>query len=94
MNEQNNDLMTPFQIAVKIQDHERRIKEQEDDMKAIKPIVYDTAGSVKQIERSVSKMEENSNKIRGYFLAASITAVVGGAIGLVFFVIQSGIGGN
>lgn len=59
--------MNEFQQAVSIADHERRIDELEKDMKAVKPIVYDTASSVKQIEKSVEKMEKNSDKIKGYF---------------------------
>ncbi len=63
--------MNEFQQAVSIADHERRIDELEKDMKAVKPIVYDTASSVKQIEKSVEKMEKNSDKIKGYFFGRS-----------------------
>ena len=77
--------LSPFQQAVKLTDHERRIKDMEDDMKTLKPIVYDTSNSVKQIEKSVGKMEANSDKMRGYILAAVVT----GVIGIVFVAIKS-----
>lgn len=67
------------------QDNQRRIEELEKDMKTMKPIVYETASSVKQIEKSVEKMEKNSDKIKGYFLAAAIS----GGVGIVFIVIQN-----
>ena len=54
-------------------DVERRVESLELDMKTIKPIVY----SVKQIEKSVERMEVNSEKIKGYFLSAVITGIVG-----------------
>ena len=54
-------------------DVERRVESLESDMKRIKPIVY----SVKQIEKSVERMEVNSEKIKGYFLSAVITGIVG-----------------
>ena len=54
-------------------DVERRVESLELDMKTIKPIVY----SVKQIEKSVERMEANSEKIKGYFLSAVITGIVG-----------------
>lgn len=82
--------MNEFQQAVSIADHERRIDELEKDMKAVKPIVYDTASSVKQIEKSVEKMEKNSDKIKGYFLAAAISGVVG----IVFIALQNSIFGG
>lgn len=84
MNEEIKEL-TPFALSLKIMDQERRIKELEDDMKEIKPIVYDTSRSVKAIERSVEKMTENSEKIRGYFLNALIV----GGLGILFFALQS-----
>ena len=58
-------------------DVERRLQHLEGDMKSIKPIVYSTEASVKQIEKSVERMELNSEKIKGYFLAAAISGVVG-----------------
>ncbi|KMN39552.1 MULTISPECIES: hypothetical protein [Lysinibacillus] len=66
-----------FQQAVTVADHEKRLQELEKDVSTIKPIVYNTVSSVKQIEKSVEKMEQNSDKITGYFLAAVIRAVVG-----------------
>lgn len=77
--------MSNLEVSVKILDHERRLIEQEADMKAIKPVVYNTAASVKQIEKSVDKMTENSDKIRGYFLAALIT----GAVGIGYFAVKA-----
>lgn len=76
--------------AVVNADHARRISELENDMKTVKPIVYDTASSVKQIEKSVGKMEQNSDKIKGYFLAAAIS----GVIGIVFIALQNSILGG
>lgn len=76
-----------FQSAVQMLDHRRRIEELESDVKTLKPIVYDTATSVKSIAKSVDKMEVNSDKIKGYFLAAAISGVVG----IVFIAIQSSI---
>ena len=70
-------------------DHDRRIDELESDMKNIKPIVYDTANTMKNIEKSVEKMEVNSDKMRGYFLSAVIVALVG----LVFTAIKGYYGG-
>ena len=58
-------------------DVERRVESLELDMKSIKPIVYSTEASVKQIEKSVERMEVNSEKIKGYFLSAVITGIVG-----------------
>jgi hypothetical protein len=57
-------------------------------MKTIKPIVYETSNSVKQIEKSVGKMEADSDKMRGYVQAAVVT----GVIGIVFIAIKSLIG--
>lgn len=85
-----SEKMNDFQQAVSIADHERRIIELENDMKTVKPIVYDTASSVKQIEKSVGKMEQNSDKIKGYFLAAAISGVVG----IVFIALQNSIFGG
>lgn len=79
-----------LQQALAQADHERRIKELETDMKTIKPIIYNTSNSVKQIEKSVEKMEKNSDKIRGYFLAAAISGVVG----IVFIALQNSIFGG
>ena len=79
---------TAFQQALKLADHDRRIAEMEADMKTIKPIVYETSNSVKQIEKSVGKMEANSDKKRGYVQAAVVT----GVIGIVFIAIKSLIG--
>lgn len=76
-----------LQQALVQADHERRIKELEQDMKTIKPIVYETSNSVKQIEKSVEKMEQNSDKIKGYILVAVIT----GVIGMVFVALQNSI---
>lgn len=81
---------TQFQQAVTVADHERRLQELEKDVSTIKPIVYDTASSVKQIEKSVEKMEQNSDKIKGYFLAAAISGVVG----VVFIALQNSIFGG
>ena len=76
--------LNPFEIAVKMMDHSRRIEDLEGDMKTLKPIVYGTAESAKRIEKAVEKMEANSEKtqansekIKGYIQAAVITAVVG-----------------
>lgn len=80
--------LSPFQQAVRLTDHERRITEMEVDMKTIKPIVYDTSNNVKQIAKSVEKMEANSDKMRGYILAAVVT----GVIGIVFIAIKSLLG--
>lgn len=85
-----SERMSEFQQAVSIADHERRIVELEKDMNAVKPIVYDTASSVKQIEKSVEKMEQNSDKIKGYFLAAAISGVVG----VLFIALQNSIFGG
>lgn len=85
-----SERMSEFQQAVSIADHERRIIELEKDMNAVKPIVYDTASSVKQIEKYVEKMEKNSDKIKGYFLAAAISGVVG----IVFIALQNSIFGG
>lgn len=82
--------MNDFQQAVSITDHERRIVELENDMKNIKPIVYDTSNSVKQIVKSVEKMEKNSDKIKGYFLAAAIS----GLVGIAFIALQNSIFGG
>ncbi|MEH6940763.1 hypothetical protein [Bacillus sp. JJ722] len=82
--------LSAFQQAVKIADHDRRIADVENDMRTIKPIVYDTASSVKQIEKSVGKMEQNSDKIRGYFLSAIIIGVVGLVFTAVTFWITKG----
>lgn len=79
-----------LQQALVQADHERRIKELEQDMKTIKPIVYETSNSVKQIEKSVEKMEQNSDKIKGYILVAVIT----GVIGMVFVALQNSIFGG
>ncbi|WP_291759929.1 hypothetical protein [Lysinibacillus sp. UBA5990] len=38
---------TTFQQAVTVADHERRLQELEKDVSTIKPIVYNTASSVK-----------------------------------------------
>ncbi|MDM5233437.1 hypothetical protein [Lysinibacillus pakistanensis] len=81
---------TTFQQAVTMADHERRLQELEKDVSTIKPIVYNTASSVKQIEKSVEKMEKNSDKIKGYFLAAAIS----GVIGIVFIALQNSILGG
>jgi|GEM_PF-1309685 len=82
--------VSKFQQAVTITDHERRLMELEKDVNTIKPIVYNTASSVKQIEKSVEKMEQNSDKIKGYFLAAAISGVVG----VVFLALQNTIFGG
>lgn len=79
-----------FQQAITQADHERRIIELENDMKTIKPIVYDTSTSVKQIEKSVEKMEQNSDKIKHYFLAAAISGIVG----IVFLALQNTVFGG
>lgn len=71
----------------------RRLEKVEKDIEVIKPIVYNTSNSVKQIEKSVEKMEANSDKIKGYFLASLITATVGGVIGVVFLALKLSIGG-
>lgn len=68
MNQEAKEVTT-FQQAVTVADHERRLTELEKDVNTIKPIVYDTASSVKQIEKSVAKMEKNSDKIKGYFFS-------------------------
>jgi len=80
-----------FETSVKLMDHGRRITELEADLKTIKPIVYETANSVKSIEKSVGKMETNSDKMRGYIQGG----VVAGVLAIVFFAIKSmlGIGG-
>lgn len=85
MSEKQSGEMSNFEISVKIVDHERRLNEQESDMKAIKPIVYDTSSAVRHIEKSVEKMTENSDKIRGYFLAALIS----GAVGIGYFAVKA-----
>lgn len=77
--------LTPFAMTLRLMDQERRLRELEGDMKEIKPIVYDTSRSVKAIEKSVEKMTENSEKIRGYFLNALIV----GGLGILFFALQS-----
>lgn len=77
--------MDTFELSVKSIDTDRRLTGLEEDMKAIKPIVYDTASSVKQIERSVEKMTENSDKMRNYFLSGLIS----GAVGLAFFAVKA-----
>ncbi|KOS68384.1 hypothetical protein AEA09_07320 [Lysinibacillus contaminans] len=82
--------VSTFQQAVTAVDHERRLSELEKDVNTIKPIVYNTASSVKQIEKSVGKMEQNSDKIKGYFLAAAISGVVG----IVFIALQNSIFGG
>ena len=69
--------LNPFEIAVKMMDHSRRIEELEGDMRTIKPIIYDTAASAKRIEKSVEKMEMHSEKLKGYIQAAVITGIVG-----------------
>lgn len=78
------------QQAVTVADHERRLQELEKDVSTIKPIVYNTASSVKQIEKSVEKMEQNSDKIKVYFLAAAISGVVG----VLFIALQNSIFGG
>ena len=77
MTEQQVGQLSNFEISLKLIDYERRIKVNEDDLKAIKPIVYDLASAVKQIEKSGNKMEENSDKMRGYFLSALVMGAVG-----------------
>jgi len=94
MNVTEEKELNTFQQAVAITDHERRIAELEGDVKTIKPIVYNTSNSVKSIEKSVEKMEKNSDKIKGYFLAAAITATVTGVIGIIFIALQSSILGG
>lgn len=81
---------TTFQQAVPVADHERRLQELEKDLSTIKTIVYNTASSVKQIEKSVEKMEQNSDKIKGYCLAAAISGVVG----VLFIALQNSIFGG
>ncbi|MEQ6048915.1 hypothetical protein U2I53_07745 [Lysinibacillus capsici] len=76
---------TTFQQAVTVADHEKRLQELEKDVSTIKPIVYNTVSSVKQIEKSVEKMEQNSDKITGYFLAA----VIRGVVGVLFIALQN-----
>lgn len=80
-----------FELSVSMMDHSRRITELEADLKTIKPIIYNTANSVRSIEKSVSKMESNSDKMRGYIQGG----VVAGILAIVFFAIKSmlGIGG-
>ena len=73
----NKKELNPFEITVKLMDHNRRIEYLEGDMKTVKPIIYDTSASVKRIEKSVEKMETNSEKTRGYIQAAVITGIVG-----------------
>lgn len=85
MTEGINGDMSNVNLLVSSKDHERRIVDLEADMKAIKPIVYDTANAVKQIEKSVVRMTENSDKIRGYFLAALIS----GAVGIGYFAVKA-----
>lgn len=85
--EDNNELIN-FETTVKLMDHNRRIDDLEQDMKSIKPIVYETSNSVKQIQKSVEKMENNSDKMRGYILSA----VVVGVIGIIFIAIKEMLG--
>lgn len=86
------DNETAQRIAATL-DVTRRLEKVEKDIEVIKPIVYNTSNSVKQIEKSVEKMEVNSDKIKGYFLASLITATVGGVVGVVFLTLKLSIGG-
>ena len=60
----DNKVLDNFELSVNQVDHERRIKVLEDDMKQIKPIVYDTQRSVNQIEKSVNKVAEDLSQIK------------------------------
>ena len=88
---EGNKELNSLETTVKLIEHSRRLSDLEQDIKAIKPIVYETANSVKQIEKLVGKMEANSDKMRGYILAAVTT----GIIGIVFIALKQtlGIGG-
>lgn len=75
---------------VQLVDYERRIKDLEDDVKALTPLIYGTITSVRQIEKSVERMEKNSDRIKNYFLAAAISGVVG----IVFIALQNSLLGG
>ncbi len=84
-----------MKATIDIRELQRRMEDVEGDVKTMKPILYDTVNSVKNIERSVTKMEEinnrqiaemvdNGKKIKMYV----ITAIVGGIISMAFMILQ------
>ena len=83
--ENKTEGMTNFELALEVMDLKRQTQENKEDIKAMKPIVYDTANSVKQIEKSVDKMEKNSDRIKGYIQAG----VISGILGIVFLALKS-----
>ena len=89
MTEKQSGEMSYFEMSLKLIDYERRIADTESDLKVMKPIVYETSSAVKQIERSVNKMLDNSDKTRGYLLSS----LVAGAVGIAFFALKALWGG-
>lgn len=82
MTNENRGELSPFEVAFKMKSHEEKIAELEAEMKHIKPIVYETASSVKAINKSVSGIEENSRVIKNAVIGAIFSVLTGV---LVFF---------
>ncbi|MEH6941539.1 hypothetical protein [Bacillus sp. JJ722] len=81
--------LSAFQQAVKLEDHARRLKEVEDDMKNIKPIVYETSSSVKSIKESVKEMKDNTKIIKNAFIGSAIAAIFTVITGVIVFAINN-----
>jgi len=80
--------LSAFEQSVMLINNNRRLDNLEGDMKTIKPIVYETATSAKQIEKSVKKMEKNSEHVRNTVVGGFIM----GIIGIVFIAIKQLVG--
>ena len=84
MDEKNASGLSAFEQAVMTVNNNRRLDILEGDMKTIKPIVYETATSTKQIEKSVKKIEKNSEHVRNTVVGGFIM----GVISIVFIAIK------
>jgi len=74
--EKNESGLSAFEQSVMLINNNRRLDNLEGDMRTIKPIVYETATSAKQIEKSVAKMEKNSEQTKNFIVGSSISGVV------------------
>lgn len=71
-------------------EHERRLSDVEQDMKVIKPIVYNTSNSVNRIDDSVKEMKDTSKQIKMYV----VSSVIVGIVGIVFMILQNSLLGG
>ena len=83
--ENKTEGISNFELALEVRDLKRQTQENTDDIKTMKPIVYSTANDVKQIAKSVDKMEKNIDRVLGFVQSG----VIAGIIGIIFLALRS-----